>query len=491
MRARTAPSESTLSPTLLGKDIKIISDHYDSLKSYGLDSYLTPNTEIGPFLDAIYTSSDRDRLNSLTHYLLKQYPDYRLYWNKDDFDLISVQLNDLFRTSGQLLVYNEIESAVYERKYKIADIAAAVDSAEQSSNKRLLALEFIEQQRLSYLKYALEKTARLREYLEHFNKSDRYTRSALSTVLNKDTLYFAQGLRYLVDTETSLRESIVGFEQVLAEFASNAPDSPVGPVEQYKLSALDNGFKHSMNMFFSSMSTIRELEELSYREAVDYYEAKNKKIKKGNTPEFLKAWSEYLAKKAARVIYKKLDPAKIDLSTNSLAKDGAILELFVLVNHANEKPKEYLISSFVLKDMGWNIDIVESVLWTHRFQNRFLATENQTKFKPNAGASLIWTYNGRWDMVNKAGEDQPVLNNSRLWTFLAPSLGVNVSFLNFTNETNFEIGAGPIIGLFDKLLFFKAGYNFSVGGEAPYYFGVGFSFTNIFDNEKPKTDAKK
>lgn len=64
--------------------------------------------------------------------------------------------------------------------------------------------------------------------------------------------------------------------------------------------------------------------------------------------------------------------------------------------------------------------------------------------------------------------------------WLEPSFGINVSYLDFRTDRDFEFGAGPIMGLFQNRIFLTTGYNFNVNGESPFYMGIGFSFSNIY-----------
>ena len=84
----------------------------------------------------------------------------------------------------------------------------------------------------------------------------------------------------------------------------------------------------------------------------------------------------------------------------------------------------------------------------------------------------------------------------KLKSALAPGLGINVSFLNFgeardfdptkgtsgqfsnTNGTNFQLGAGVTLTLFNNKLQFTHGWNLNVD-QRRRYFGIGFGFIEV------------
>lgn len=82
---------------------------------------------------------------------------------------------------------------------------------------------------------------------------------------------------------------------------------------------------------------------------------------------------------------------------------------------------------------------------------------------------------------------------------LAPTVGVNVSFMNFndpgfdlstgkftnTTGTDVQVGAGPVFSLFNNKLHFSYGWNLNVERRRN-YFGVGFGFLEIADFLKDK-----
>jgi hypothetical protein len=76
---------------------------------------------------------------------------------------------------------------------------------------------------------------------------------------------------------------------------------------------------------------------------------------------------------------------------------------------------------------------------------------------------------------------------------LAPGIGVNVTFMNFadprdfdpalnqfssTSASNFQIGAGGVVSVFNSALQFTYGFNLNESQKSR-YFGFGFGFIEI------------
>jgi len=107
----------------------------------------------------------------------------------------------------------------------------------------------------------------------------------------------------------------------------------------------------------------------------------------------------------------------------------------------------------------------------------------EVNFAPSPGFTLGVTWFQRGDSAG-----------AKFLRALAPTFGVNVSFMNFddpgfdlatgrftnTKGTDVEVGAGPIMSLFNNKLHFTYGWNLTAERRRT-YFGVGFSFLNIAD----------
>jgi hypothetical protein len=68
------------------------------------------------------------------------------------------------------------------------------------------------------------------------------------------------------------------------------------------------------------------------------------------------------------------------------------------------------------------------------------------------------------------------------WNSLEPSMGINLSYIDFNRNDDIEIGVGAVFGLFDNKVFCSGGVNLNSTGKgetAPYYFSLGFNFTDL------------
>ncbi len=105
----------------------------------------------------------------------------------------------------------------------------------------------------------------------------------------------------------------------------------------------------------------------------------------------------------------------------------------------------------------------------------------EVNFAPSPGMTFGITY-------FKRGENA----SDKLLRALAPTFGINVSFMNFndpgfdlekemftnTKGTDVQVGAGPVVSLFNNKLHFTYGWNLNVD-ERRSYFGIGFGFLEV------------
>jgi len=86
-------------------------------------------------------------------------------------------------------------------------------------------------------------------------------------------------------------------------------------------------------------------------------------------------------------------------------------------------------------------------------------------------------------IFNSGNVNNLYIPKNRFFTKFEPSLGINISYLDFDTEKDIEIGAGTSIGLFNNLIQFTVGYNLNVERNNIYW-GIGFSFINIAEKIK-------
>lgn len=183
---------------------------------------------------------------------------------------------------------------------------------------------------------------------------------------------------------------------------------------------------------------------------------------------------------AGREIYNKLVYGTIDLNSISFSEANRIeIDLVWYTNEEGlENGKILPLTSFYVKKMGWELSVLESMQLINRINGDEIDDPNYpispSVFKPTPGAAFLWTFN---DSMEK----------SRFWKWLEPSFGINLTYLDFNRDKDFEFGIGPMMGLFHNKIHFTWGANLNEKDEKPFYLGVGFSFskvlTSIGENE--------
>lgn len=205
--------------------------------------------------------------------------------------------------------------------------------------------------------------------------------------------------------------------------------------------------------------------------------------------------SEKLSTVAGVTIYKKLIYATIDLGKSG-AKNGEVLNVYLtwILNSKRDSlsnSPRLSIGKYYLRETGWRGEISDmfSLVKRSNEQNMNLnsATVSPSNFKGSGGAVLMWTFNkedkGLVITKNTQGEYM-VKRRNRFSNFLEPSIGLNVSYLDFSTGKDVEIGIGLQLGLFRNKIFFGYGINLhllSPKNQSPNYFFIGFSFAKLSD----------
>jgi len=207
----------------------------------------------------------------------------------------------------------------------------------------------------------------------------------------------------------------------------------------------------------------------------------------------LQELSEKLAIAAGKMIYKKLVYATIDLGKSG-AKNGEVLNVYLTWILDSKKDSlsnspRLPIGKFFLRETGWRMEIADMFALVKRIDETKVdqTTVSPSNFKGSGGAVLMWTFNkidrGLVIKKNTDGEFRAKRRN-QLFNFLEPSIGLNVSYLDFSTNKDVEIGTGLQLGLFKNKVFFGRGINLhmlSPKNQSPSYFYIGFSFARISD----------
>jgi hypothetical protein len=173
------------------------------------------------------------------------------------------------------------------------------------------------------------------------------------------------------------------------------------------------------------------------------------------------------------------------------AQDGDTLKLTIRVqNPANAGTGNKVPFYIAVKKYGVKLHWASSFMFIKRvgITDEDLTPDEDgnalsaVNFAPSPGVSYGFTYFKRGDT-----------GGSKFLRALAPTVGINVSFMNFndpgfdlqtgmftnTTGTDVQVGAGPIVSLFNnKLHFIPVGWNLNAN-EKRKYWGVGFGFIEI------------
>lgn len=193
-------------------------------------------------------------------------------------------------------------------------------------------------------------------------------------------------------------------------------------------------------------------------------------------------FKEELSQLAAEIIYGKLVMATINLGKSG-AQPGDVLYLYVVwknidgENDSTGTSSSLPIGTFQLRETGWKTKITESFYLVERI-NEPAETDPEvarSNFKGAYGASIMRTFFYNENFRRTVG--------GSLLNFFQPSIGFNISYVDFYKSKDIEIGAGLQLGLFRNVFFFGSGINLhGIRGDekkSAAYFMFGVSFTNI------------
>lgn len=184
----------------------------------------------------------------------------------------------------------------------------------------------------------------------------------------------------------------------------------------------------------------------------------------------------------------------INLAKNDV-KEGDILYLNVqwenfkdqMVDSLKNKDEESMpIGVYRIEKTGWSTDVSESFYLIERINEPDITTVQNlspSNFKGAAGISLMKTYN--YKEPSEGGG-----NRFRNW--LQPSIGLNLSYIDFYTNKDLELGLGLQLGIFKNSIFLGYGVNLNGirGGETnSTYFMLGLSFTNLAEKFKTSSNT--
>ena len=218
----------------------------------------------------------------------------------------------------------------------------------------------------------------------------------------------------------------------------------------------------------------------------------------------IQIFAEEWGGKALAKLGKLFTPGYISLDS-ARAKDGDRLTIRVEARSSDvEGPGIPALFEVTVKRFGAKIHLGSSFMFIRRLglEDKDVkppdgsAGLKQINFAPSPGATLGVTYFARGDSAG-----------AKFFRGLAPTFGMNVAFMNFndpgfdlstgkftnTTGTTVQVGAGPLLSLFNNKLHFTYGWNLNAEQKRN-YFGVGFGFLEVADFLKNKlkgSDAAK
>lgn len=224
---------------------------------------------------------------------------------------------------------------------------------------------------------------------------------------------------------------------------------------------------------------------------------------------FFQNLAEVIWQNLAKERFERLLTATIDLSKQDLGA-GEYLNIYVNWENSdiNKDSKEGgplpldLIKLKITK-IGWFPEVSESFLLVKNlYADKLDPKTTKGNFKGQYGVNFFYTclpdlnkrrykidYEENYTVGTGKDTILGIIERKHYHVInqvLQPSFGINLSYLDFSDDDAFELGAGLVIGLFRNKIHLTSGYNFFVD-KNPFYVGIGFSFIN-FVNFFPKSN---
>lgn len=343
--------------------------------------------------------------------------------------------------------------------------------------------------------YINQKTDIVLEYLNSFESAGEDATKAFLSLINKDLISYRalkaglmerQALLRLIDIR-NLQDNDSRLDTI---FSRNA--ATILNVSDY-LSDLARFKGSQLEVIIKDYGASRNLDSVYSKELSLYSgEEKETALYKEILDDYLEEISEEVSIRAGRIIYKRLVYGTIDLGKSG-AKNGEVLNVYVTWildskrDSLSNSPR-LPVGRYFLRKTGWEFDVADMFAMVKRVNEDDVnqAEVSPSNFKGSGGAVLMWTYNRRDKglEVKPKGSEFTVNRRGKLANFFEPSIGLNVSYLDFSTTKDVEIGVGLQLGLFRNKIFFGYGANLhmlSPKDQSPTYFYLGFSFARLSD----------
>jgi hypothetical protein len=342
--------------------------------------------------------------------------------------------------------------------------------------------------------YANEKLDNVLEYLSSFELAGEDASKAFLALINKDLI----GYKFLKNKLTELKKRM---EKIDIDQFSDLTSADAASLTKNKGLIIEtNKYLVELSRFEGSPleKIIKQFAETEYVPTDEKLQQYIGTIKyKENFYTIIDKHRDQLAgilsTEAGKLIYKKLIYATIDLGKSG-ASSGEVLNVYI--TWILDPKKDSLgnsprlpIGKYYLNETGWRMDVADMFAMIKRVDERKAdpATLSPSNFKGSGGAVLMWTFNKEDRGLRISPGSNGKYNTSRknrFVNFLEPSIGLNVSYLDFSTDKDVEIGTGLQLGIFRNKIFFGYGVNLhmlSPKNQSPGYFYIGFSFARLSD----------
>ena len=427
--------------------------------------------------------------------------------SKKLYDLINSQapnrddiVNDAL--SLESIINNDYFSRKKESKIKFDEDGISIKEIKKRLDGMLLIYnENYKEERSNYIKlfkksynYASLKVGIVLEYLNSFESGGEDATKAFLSLINKDLVGYNTLKRTLMEAQKKLSDIQLKYDDEDPALELALLNNADLITETYKSLYQISRFKGSPfeQILMSSAKEKSLIFDKEKFETTIGQEEEERKFYFSLIQNNLQELAEKLSIAAGKIIYKKLVYATIDLGKSG-AKPNEVLNIYVTWILDSKKDKvqnspRLPIGKYYLRETGWKTEVVDMFALIKRLHESDVdqTTVSPTNFKGSGGVVLMWTYN-KEDKGIKIKENKEGFSISRkrkFVNFLEPSIGLNVSYLDFSTEKDVEIGTGLQLGLFKNKIFFGYGINLHMinpDHQAPTYFYLGFSFAKLSD----------
>nr|WP_294928973.1 hypothetical protein [uncultured Flavobacterium sp.] len=340
---------------------------------------------------------------------------------------------------------------------------------------------------------ALAEVGIVLDYLNSFESGGEDATKAFLSLINKDLVGYNSLKKTLNEAQKKLSDVKLNYDESNTDLELALLDNADLLTETYKTLYEISKFRGSPFEEILNSLPEKSFDETQFATMIEK-EEQQRKFSRNLIQNNLQQLSEKLSVAAGKIIYKKLVYATIDLGKSG-AKSNEVLNLYVTWVLDPKKDKmqnspRLPIGKYYIRETGWKTEITDMFALIKRQHESDVdqTTVSPSNFKGSGGVVLMWTYNkedrGIVKKIKKESGEITITRKRKLSNFLEPSIGLNVSYLDFSTAKDVEIGTGLQLGLFKNKIFFGYGVNLhmiSPKDQSPTYLYVGFSFAKLSD----------